>query len=334
MALLFMESFDGYGGTASQATLWSTQGTLGTSSPVPRTGTYCARSTGFWQRVIAPGSQTIIAGYAFYWGGSQQGYAILYETAAFNLAQCSVTADTDGKVRVRAGDNSAAALGISASAVLVASSWNYIEWKITVGNSGTYEVKVNGVSVLSGSGDTQARSTSAIVGFSVSPGGSLNGVDDFFLLDSTGSTLNDYLGDCKVECLSPQAGNGSNTGLTCSTGTDHGALVDELPANDDTDYNYSATASVKDTYNFTNLASTGVVKAVQAVARARKTDSATKELALVARLGSTDYDGATKAVAATTYGQYLQIWETRPSDSLAWTVSDVNAAEFGLKVVS
>jgi hypothetical protein len=77
-----------------------------------------------------------------------------------------------------------------------------------------------------------------------------------------------------------------------------------------------------------------VIKGVQVSARARKTDSATKELAIVTRLGSTDYDGTTQAVASTTYSQYQQIWEKRPSDNADWTIADVNAAEFGLKVVT
>ena len=91
---------------------------------------------------------------------------------------------------------------------------------------------------------------------------------------------------------------------------------------------------MKDTYNFTNLASTGTVHAVQATVRAKKTDSAAKTLALVTRQGGADYDGATQAVASTTYAQYQQIWEKRPSDSTVWVVSDVDGAEFGLKVVS
>lgn len=336
MALLFMESFDGYGGTAAHATKWSTMSGLGTSSPAPRTGTHRVASVGTGiVRPISPGSATLIVGVAFYWSGINQGSVILWPNAApfGTFAQCALTLDEDSKVSVRAPYNNSAALGTSADAVLVTGSWNFIEWKITVANAGSYEVKVNGISVLSGSGDTQGQ-TATGVGSMTFVTGTFNGFDDLYVLDSTGSMNNDFIGDCKVERISPQAGNGANVGLTPSNGTDHGAMVDELPANDDTDYNAGSTAGVKDTYVFGDLASTGVVKAVQLSVRAKKTDSPTKQLALVTRLGGVDYDSATQAVASTTYGQYQQILETRPSDGGTWTVADVNGAEFGLKVVS
>jgi hypothetical protein len=337
MALLFMESFDGYGGTGSQATKWvGGLSGLGTSSPPPRTGAYRCTINSDQRRVINPATSTLIIGLAYYWDGTATGRYTIWSGTGFSTDfQCSVTFDSDGRIRVRNGASNGTALGTTTNPVLVASSYNFIEAKILVSNSGTFIVKCNGLEVINGSGDTQNQSASTIAGFSFNPGNSAGpAVDDLFVLDSSGSALNDFIGDCRVECLTPQAGNGSNTGLTCSTGTDHGALVDELPANDDTDYNFSATVGAKDTYAFTNVATVGSVKAVQVSARARKTDSATKELAVVTRVGSTDYDGATQAVASTSYSQYQQIWEKRPSDNADWTIADVNAAEFGLKVVT
>ena len=334
MALLFMESFDGYGGNGAYATLWASLSPLATTAPVPRTGTHRISTVTSSIRVINPGSQTVIIGCAVYMAGSDKQFVTLYADAAQLFPQCTMEIGTDGKLLIRNGSNTGSTLDTSTTAPVVTGSWNFIEWKVTVGNAGNWDAKVNGVSVLSGSGDTQAATTSTIACISIRPG-NLNGVDDLYLLDTTGSYLNDFIGDCRVECLSPQAGNGANVGLTPSTGTDHGALVDELPPNDDTDYNYGSTAGIKDTYAFTNvLASSTIVKAVQVTARARKTDTPTKTVALVARVGTTDTDGTTKAVASATYGQYQQIWEKRPTDNADWTVADLNGAEFGLKVVS
>jgi hypothetical protein len=327
-----MESFDGYGGTNSHMTKWNTAPSLATSSPTPRTGAYCARSG---NRAINPGSATVILGCAIYWPSGQAITITLYydvSTSGSN-AQDTLELGSDGKIRLRLGASSGAVIDTSVSAPLVANSWNAIEWKILVSNSGTYTVKVNGVQVLNGSADTQnqaATSAVALIDFVL---GSFGGMDDVYMLDSTGSANNDFIGDCKVECLTVQTGNGSNVGLTPSTGTDHGALVDELPANDDTDYNFSATVGAKDTYAFTNVATVGSIKAVQVSARAKKTDVATKELALVTRMGTTDYDGATQTLS-TSYAQFQQIWAKRPSDNADWTISDVNAAEFGVKVVT
>lgn len=331
MSLLFMESFDGYGGTGAHATLWS-GGLSGmiSSSPTPRTGSHAVGGgSGGGSRFVTPATLTLICGFAFYFGGTNQGSFVISGTGG---GQVALTLDADGIVRVRLGSVGGSVIGASAS-VLVASSWNFIEAKILVGNSGTYEVLVNGISVLSGSGDTQQQSSADITSITVGSGNA-NGIDDLYVLDSDGGYLDDFIGDCKIECLSPSTGNGSNTGLTVSTGADHGALVDELPANDDTDYNSGSAAGVKDTYNYPSLSSTGVVYAVQANARAKKTDSSTKTIAQVTRISGTDYDGDTVPVASTTYGQYSQIWEKRPSDSNDWTVANVNAAEFGLKVVA
>lgn len=334
MGLIFMESFDGYGGTAAHATKWHTVGTLA-ASPV-RTGSYAGQGT--WRRHITLGSTTIIVGFAVYWNGSATLSCATYQAAGFagDDVQWEIDSPGDGKLRLfRGGSVLGTNIATTAAPVLVASSWNFIEAKIVVDNAGSYMIKCNGVEVLSGSADTQGEATAAMAGIAWTL--ALGGLDDLYVLDSTGSYNNDLIGDGRVECLTAQAGNGANTGLTCSTGTDHGALVDESPANDDTDYTYSATAGVKDTYTFTNLTvagGTATIKAVQTTVRARKTDVATKELAIVVRQGGTDYDGTTQAVAATTYGQYSHVWDRRPSDTGAWTVSDLDGAEFGMKVVS
>ena len=306
--------------------------TLITSSPTPRTGTYAARGSDL-SRSIAPATNTLIVGFAFYWNGAGSSSVSISNNAAPTVLTMQTTLEltSGGTIRIRTGSSTGTILATSA-VCLNASSWNFIEWKTLVDNSGTYTVKVNGLQVLNGSGDTQGQSTSTIAAMAYTIAANM-AIDDVYLLDTNGSYLNDFIGDCKVECLTPSTGNGTNTGLTTSTGADHGALVDESPANDDTDYNYGTAAGVKDTYNFPSLATTGAVKAVQVSARAKKTDSATKELAIVARENSTDSDGATQALS-TSYTQYQQIWEKRPSDNSDWTSSDVNAGEFGLKVVS
>ena len=162
---------------------------------------------------------------------------------------------------------------------------------------------MNGTSVLSGSADTQNAASSAVarVGVFCSFGGDGNAVDDLYVLDTSGSApLNDFIGDCTVSCIKPQTGDGSNTGLTTSTGTDHGALVDEFPHDTDTTYNVGSSAGLKDTYNFGNLSINKSVYAVEASARVRKT-AGTPTAALVTRLGGTDYDGTTQSVGSTSY---------------------------------
>jgi len=335
MALLFMESFDGVGANRTYMSKWfAAPNNLRTD--LVRTGS-CSASNNDMGRNVTVGSTTTIVGFAYYFNGANQTECALFNVGSnttFTQTQAKIVLQSDGKIAAYRSYN--ALLETTAAAVLVPSAWNFIEWKLTnaSGTSGAYVVKVNGATVLSNLAANTAGSVGATVQALVMNVNYNCPIDDLYMLDSTGAApLNDFIGDCRVACITPQTGNGSNVGLTCSTGTDHGALVDEFPPTDDTDYNYSTTPGVKDTYNFTNLPTTGTVKAVQATLRTRKTDSPTKTLAAVVRQGGADYDGASQTTAIG-YAQYQQIWETRPSDSAAWTIADVDGAEFGMKVVS
>lgn len=218
----------------------------------------------------------------------------------------------------------------------------YVEWKTLISNTGgTTEVRVNGKTVLQATSlDTQVTANASWIGVTFVPViafGSVNYlVDDVYIADGSGSApYNDFLGDVRVECLFPQTdavSAGSNVGLTPSTGTDHGALVDETAANADTDYNSTATAGVKDTYQYPNMVSAGDIIAVHPMLLVRKTDAAPKTIAPVVRHAGTDYDGTTQVVGVK-YSYLDQIYTQNPGTSAAWTAADVNAVQVGMKSV-
>ena len=345
MALLFMDSFDGYGGFGNDASppYSSSLGELAFNFPTPRTGPYDLGRDGgrLRYRDISPATATLIVGFASYLNGKVR--AIHVEETSGGTKQWQVNVEADGSIAIYRGW-AATLIAQTAAGVVTSSAWNSIEIKVTTGNSGSYDIKCNGSSVLSGSADTQEASTSAVarIGLYNSFGGDGNAMDDYYVLDSSGSApLNDFISNPSggsnanptVSCIIPQTGNGANTGLTTSTGSDHGALVLDFPHDGDTSYNVGSSAGLKDTYGFSDLSINKAVFAVQATARVRKT-AGTATAAIVARLGGSDYDGGTQSVASTSYGLLQQIWEVRPSDSGTWTKSDVDGAEFGLKVVS
>jgi hypothetical protein len=123
--------------------------------------------------------------------------------------------------------------------------------------------------------------------------------------------MNDFLGDCVVECLLPQTGNGDLTDFTPSTGTDHGAMVDENPPNDDTDYTTGDTAGQQDCYQYPSLALTGAILGIQTNLYAKKTDAGARTVAPIVRLGSTTYVGVAVA-PATSYSYLTAIRELNP----------------------
>lgn len=332
MALLFLESFEGYGGTSAH-TARKYLAAITLSNTRARTGTWSA--TTYVARSIAPATKTIIAQVAVYYVGTANtaGSAVLglSSTGDFlNYPQWGVRLTNDQKITMNRGNSTV----LETSGIcLNLNQWNSIEAKVLCANSGTWAVKVNGVQVLAGSDDTQAQGSDEIGSFYSAPGNSQY-LDDLMVMDSSGSRLNDFIGDRRIGCIFPEDGNGSNVGLSCSGGTDHGTLVNDAPADDDSTYVYASTAALKDTYTFQDISAV-TVDAVQLTMTVRKTDVGTKTICGVARTGGADHDGTTQAVGTTSYTQLQQIWEDNPAGSPTdpWSVADVNAAEFGIKIV-
>jgi hypothetical protein len=109
-------------------------------------------------------------------------------------AQASVTINnTTGTLSVRNGGLTGTALGTSTASV-AASSVHYLEWDITFANAGSYQLWLDGVSVLSGSGDTTGSANNYANLISIgAPGTGSWTVDDFYLFDTTGSANNAVL---------------------------------------------------------------------------------------------------------------------------------------------
>jgi len=115
------------------------------------------------------------------------------------------------------------------------------------------------------------------------------------------------------------------------TATPHSALVDEATPNL-TDYNYALTPGLRDSYAFQDLPSlvSSTVYGLQINAALLKDDAGNKQVALFARSGGADSDGATAALG-TSQTYVSQIFET--NGGAAWTQTSVNALEAGVKVV-
>jgi len=246
-----------------------------------------------------------------------------------------VQADTGLLFAFRA--TTATVLG-TAAVPLVAGVWAYVEAKFTISDTlGVAAVRLNTVPVVTlSSQDTRnaGNATANIVRFgpSATPSALID-LDDLYVFDGSGAVNLDFAGDCKVEQVLP-GGAGASTLWTPSAGSNY-QCVDDVPPNGDTDYVASATAGQTDTYAFGDLsvASAGTVKAVQATVVARKDDAGSRSLAVVARPGGTDRVGATQAVGDT-YAAYTQTWDTNPDTAAAWSVAEVNASSFGVRLVS
>jgi hypothetical protein len=342
MALRFYESFDHYTDLASILQRWTS---YGGNSPqwgaYGRGGTYgfrCGDNVAYLEKVI-DSQQEWRVGFAGYPENNNTGaFFHLYDGAT---SQLRLHMDGAGHVQVLRGDGTLLATGTT---VVTPASYHHFQIRAKIDNSaGAVDVYIDGAPTpdISISGvDTQNSANATADRFML---GELVGAyymfwrfDDVYALDGTGSApYDDLLGDCSVECKFPD-GNGNSSQLVGQDGnsTDNYLLVDEAPApDDDTTYVESSTVGNKDTYTFPDLtATTGTVHAVQILPYARKTDAGTRTIATVARLSGTEVDSADIALAAS-YAWAGDLRTTKPGGG-AWSISDVNASEFGVKVTA
>ena len=345
--LLFIDSFDHYGGSVQAEQKWSTLSNATYAGGNARTGSQgiqcgASNTAGSLSKILGTNESTLIMGSAVRFGSftpSDASTNILSfldgVTTQIALRQSS---DGLGKLILYRGDGTTQ-LDITGNNAFSVDVWCYIEMKVTFdGTSGSVEVRLNGSEILSFSGDTTQSANNyanviKIAGYRTQSGAVE--FDDFYLCNGSGGVNDDFLGDVRVDCLHPN-GNGNTSQLVGNDGnsTDNYLLVDETTSpNSDTDYVQSATVDEKDTYAFDNLVpTTGTVFGVQINAWARKTDAGARGIKSVARHSATEEDSAASTLS-TTYSYHRDIRETKPGGG-TWTISDVNGAEFGVKVAA
>ena len=202
MALLFTSGWDIFGGINSVSANVAALLTAGEWTSTAGTAFQIAAplsSTGFSLSMTNTGTvnKTLPASYGRLIGGIRVSSALAanggIQLQDAGTAQVSVTINTTGTVSVRTGGFTGTALATS-SVSISAGTTHYLEWDITLSNTGTFTVWVDGIAVIggssgvTGSGDTTATANSTANGLTI---GGATGVnitfDDLYLLDSTGS---------------------------------------------------------------------------------------------------------------------------------------------------
>jgi hypothetical protein len=294
-----------------------------------------AGASGGTYRHTIPTSGTIVTGYGFMPrnnyanSGTYNTHLQLWSggTDALDIRQSSSHTGVGGIGAYRNNTTTGGGgtlLGSLVTGVVPTFGWHYFEVKVVAGavNTGSVEVKIDGVVVLSLTGqNTGSASYDGISMCFYSGSVATNDIfDDWWVTDGNS------LGDCRVLNVVP-TGAGTNTGLTASTGTNW-SCVDEIPPTT-ADYVSSITPALKDTYAFSDVAGSGVLGAV-ARAYVAKTDAGTISGRQVA-YGNSTYSNGSDVVLTTTPQVASRVLTTHP-DGSAWSVSNFNAAEFGWEV--
>ncbi|NMF98381.1 hypothetical protein GPA27_13400 [Aromatoleum toluolicum] len=333
MTLLFVDGFDHYA-TADITKKWTTSASASISAAAGRrAGGAAAIPANASSSMVKSGlgnAATLVVGFAYNPSGALNGSTTICELRDAGTVQLFMRYNMDTTLSVVRGST---VLGTT-SATFALSAWHYIELKATIHDTtGSFEVRVNGASVLSAtSQDTKNGSNAYVNEVALRANQYATSLfDDFYVCDTSGSANNDFLGDCRVDTIYP-TGDGTYSQWTPSTGTSHYAMVDEAAPNT-SDYNAGANVGDRDSYTLGDLSAltNSTVYGVQVSAAMLKDDAGAKSAAVFVRSGSTNGDG-TAAALGTSQGYVRQVYETNPNGSVAWTEATVNAVEVGVLV--
>lgn len=349
MALLFADSFDNYA-EESSAALSEAGWIIETSFVVAkqqsgfsghaRSGPKFAhmQASGYKVRAIPLNTGTVIFGVAVYVPSLTAGghnWRMVFYDENFG-AQCVVGIDTDGSIDLYRGFFTTLIAG-TAAGKFVAGQWNYLEFKVVISDTGSYELRLNGTTELSGSADTRGTSLvgATYVGFQSAGSGSHGDtarLDDAYCCDGTGSINNDFLGQVRCFYQTPS----TDVTLTNVQGVPRDASglrrlnVDELTPDD---IGYIKSTATTALYGFSAKALPGFVTAIKGgivEARFSRIGDGTNNARARAKSGTTTGNGATVRPPPF-FANHKEVFQVDPNTSALWTVANFNAAEWQME---
>ncbi len=219
------------------------------------------------------------------------------------------------------------------STAIVVDEWYFVEVKFVIDATaaGTYELKIDGVTEVSGSAITSETGNDYANSFCIMNQWNDFYLDDLYVCDGTAG-LNDFLGPCKVNAFYPTS-DSTPSAWTTSAGTDHFALVNDS-TRDTTDYLYTGTNTNEDMYNFT-VSGGSLVLGVQLGVEGASEGTAAKGITAIIRDGGNESTVSQVIMGgpATPRG-VLAVAEYLPGTSTGWTNSTINSTDFGFEKVS
>jgi hypothetical protein len=226
MSLLYFDGFDRYGSTTS-TTLYTRAGWTDVGTPVNGPGLgrrggnaiECNNvniTTNYMEHNFTAAS-TVFVGFSLLvqTGATRQASPVmqLRDSAGSHI---ELRNDATGALGVFKGSGTTTQIGSWTAAVLTPGTVAYLELKVIIGVSGSWELRIDGSVVGSASGDTKGSSGSTadrirIGGHMATSSGFKNWYDDLYILDDAGSApFNTYLGDVAVERRGALAQGASN----------------------------------------------------------------------------------------------------------------------------
>lgn len=253
-------------------------------------------------------------------------------------AQFSVRETATGTIEVRAGGSAGTILGTSA-VVLVVSTWQYIEIEVTATSAGgsTFQVWVDGTSVLSGSGDTAAGTANNFV-TNILNGGNSNSIryEGLYNIAETAASTATRLGPVKPYALVGTA-DGAFTAWTANTGTRWQAINETPTNNGDTTYISSNTPGDKNSIAITDtVAGLGTIFGLAHYYWERRDDAGPHTVrAFLRDSGGTIQNEATETSTASFVGHgYFREFSPFTGGATRWTTTEVDGLQLGEELIT
>ena len=224
--------------------------------------------------------------------------------------------------------------------------WTYVEFKFTVRNgvNGAYEVKIDGVADISGTGVNLANT--AVDGWDTFGWIFANDytakllIDDIYVFDGSGSDANDFPATSAIIKGAVANEDGATLQWVPSGTGGHFADVDDPydEAPDDVGeggFVRSNTDGHRELFGLTNIDDDGTIIAVQLNLQIALELAGSRIVKATFRASDTTIaTGPDMTVDSTTYREHTTIWENDPAASAPWEGAEIDASQFGFEVVS
>lgn len=230
-------------------------------------------------------------------------------------------------------------LATSGNNVWTPGGWNFIEiWANIDASTGFVKVYLNNTLVLQATGANTKVTSNAWWDLLGQKGtfGSHYTIDDFYYGDTTigpGTHTGDApIGDCHVDTL---FANGNSAVLFTPLAGANWQEISEQAMDSDTSYNFSATPTDEDLFNYQSMpAGITLVYGIQVTGAYRKDDSGARSVKQALKSGATEQYGTTYPLSEVTYVYFTDQWILDPDTGVNWIVAGVNAVKAGYNVAA
>lgn len=206
-------------------------------------------------------------------------------------------------------------------------NYRHLAVAFSVANSGgTIKTWIDGFQDINYTGDTQPGTSDQIDYVMFLQAAASGG----YYLDNLVIGYGDFPGEVKLMYL-PVSADTAQADWTPSSGSDHYALVDEIPASD-SDYLEADTNDDQDNLELPNQSITGLsVLAVIASVRGLNTVADGQQLAV--GVSSNGVEALTTRIPSTVGKRMIHVAEVDPNTSAAWDQSGIDAVKLVIKAV-